>query len=313
MLRNAHPADYLLLLAGERQLTPRQLARVDSHLSQCESCRSRRARLETALSEMPCGIDMSPVGSPVEFATARRRLQNALRAEANTPSPLWQRSGNRLRSAIAIPLAIAAGLLLAAVLTRTITVDLPTRTLDHRGIALPFSALTPGAVSTLTADALCAGARPSRVVSRDVREQVLSDYGMRMAAADTYELDALVTPELGGTVAPANLWPQRYNAAWNAHVKDALENLLAGRVCRGETPLAVAQRALADDWIAAYKMYFRTDEPITAHLASVEWDDDLIMEGLSPRAYTRAMARATLFATLVTRVEDESPAVASMN
>jgi hypothetical protein len=32
-------------------------------------------------------------------------------------------------------------------------------------------------------------------------------------------------------------------------------------VCAGEMDLATAQRELSQDWIAAYKKYFHTDEP----------------------------------------------------
>ena len=81
-----------------------------------------------------------------------------------------------------------------------------------------------------------------------------------------YELDALITPELGGSTDAANLWPQRYHSpVWNARVKDELERLLPEMVCDGRVTLAEAQRAIASDWIAAYKHYFKTDAPLQAH------------------------------------------------
>lgn len=296
ILRHAHPADHLLLLADERELTPQQLARVDDHVAQCDVCRQRRARLQTAVSELQGTDDASPAFTGADMTPLRRRLQNALREQAGETSTFWSQRLGQAMHIYTLPTALAAGVFVAAFLVRTISPAETTRTNDRGGIALPLSSLTPGSVSELTADALCAGERPSRVVSRDLRDQVVSAYGMRHVAPESYELDALVTPELGGTVARANLWPQPYNATWNAHVKDALENLLAGRVCRGETPLPVAQRALADDWIAAYRRYFQTDLPIAEHAASLELDDELIIEGPRPGVRTWPRRQALVLA-----------------
>jgi hypothetical protein len=140
---------------------------------------------------------------------------------------------------------------------------------------LPIATLTPGAVSSLTANELCAGARPSRLVTADARERVLRDYRMENVAARTYELDALITPELGGTTAPENLWPQRYESpVWNARVKDELEKLLPTLVCSNQVELSLAQGEIARDWVVAYKRYFNTDVPLLAHLGAPIADDD---------------------------------------
>ena len=85
---------------------------------------------------------------------------------------------------------------------------------------------------------------------------------MSQARADLFEVDYLVTPELGGAEDIRNLWPQPYEATlWNAHVKDALEDRLHEMVCSGEIDLATAQHDIATDWISAYKKYFHTDRP----------------------------------------------------
>ena len=98
-----------------------------------------------------------------------------------------------------------------------------------------------------------------------VRQEVLRNYGMEHVPEHEYELDYLVTPALGGTADPRNLWPERYaSPLWNARVKDELEGLLPQLVCEGKVELATAQRDIARDWIAAYKKYFRTDRPIKA-------------------------------------------------
>jgi hypothetical protein len=73
----------------------------------------------------------------------------------------------------------------------------------------------------------------------------------------------MITPALGGADDLRNLWPQSYSSAvWNARIKDALEDRLRDLACHGDLDLAVAQREIASDWIAAYKKYFHTDRPL---------------------------------------------------
>jgi hypothetical protein len=131
-------------------------------------------------------------------------------------------------------------------------------------VALPVPVLTPGAVDPVTAEELCSGApRPAPQVPIAVRQQVLRAYRAETVPADAYELDYLITPELGGAGDPRNLWPQLYaSAVWNAYVKDELEDLLPRLVCSGAVALADAQRDIARNWIAAYKKYFQTDRPL---------------------------------------------------
>jgi hypothetical protein len=108
-----------------------------------------------------------------------------------------------------------------------------------------------------------------------MRAQVLSAYRMERVPADQYELDYLITPELGGATDARNLWPQGYTSSlWNARVKDELESLLPRLVCRGAVDLETAQREMAVDWIAAYKKYFNTSEPLQVHRGPARGDDD---------------------------------------
>lgn len=130
--------------------------------------------------------------------------------------------------------------------------------------ALPIRALTPGATARVSADDLCAGRGPSKEeIAPSVRLAVLHDYRMDGLPETDYELDYLITPELGGSSDRRNLWPERYSSrVWNARVKDELEQLLPSLVCRGAVDLTTAQRDIAADWIAAYKKYFHTDRPV---------------------------------------------------
>ena len=66
----------------------------------------------------------------------------------------------------------------------------------------------------------------------------------------------LISLELGGSNSIKNLWPESYRTRpWNARVKDRLENKLHELVCSGQLDLQTAQRAIASNWIEAYKKY----------------------------------------------------------
>lgn len=293
MRRPVHPADHLLLLAPDHGLTHGQSAGIDAHVAACAACRARRARLQRVLGVVSPQPDAQDAASVTSHAAARQRLQSALRREASTASG-WRTYEGRIRTVAGAPLALAAIVLLMA-----LALQVPGLTpvgavpLEAERQARPVPVFTPGAASSLGASALCAGARPSRLVAAEARDQVLVEYGMQAAPADTYELDALITPELGGTTARANLWPQRYDTVWNARVKDQLESLLADRVCSGRMQLGDAQEALARDWVASYKQAFETDAPLPSHLASTEVDEELtVVESAHPTRRTRVLATA---------------------
>ncbi len=91
----------------------------------------------------------------------------------------------------------------------------------------------------------------------------MQKYGLTSVAGNAYEIDYLVAPQLGGDANVRNLWPEpSLNTVWNARVKDALETRLRELVCAGQLDLSTAQREISRDWIAAYKKYFHTNQPI---------------------------------------------------
>lgn len=154
---------------------------------------------------------------------------------------------------------MAACLVVVAVFER----GTPRRSADP---VVPKSALTPGETRLVSIDEVCreergAAADESAAVPPDVRQAVFQEYGIRGTRADAYEVDHLITPELGGANSIRNLWPQPYSTVWNAHVKDELENRLHGMVCAGQVDLTTAQREISQDWIGAYKKYFHRDRP----------------------------------------------------
>lgn len=74
-----------------------------------------------------------------------------------------------------------------------------------------------------------------------------------------YEEDHLISLELGGhPTSPENLWPEPWFGPWNAKVKDRLENKLHRLVCDGTLSLRDAQKAVATDWVASYRFFFRS-------------------------------------------------------
>jgi hypothetical protein len=103
-----------------------------------------------------------------------------------------------------------------------------------------------------------------RAVPSSLRQQVFREYGIVNPRPEDYEIDYLITPGLGGADDIHNLWPEpTSSSAWNARVKDALEERLHQLVCDGELDLPTAQRAIAADWITAYKKYLGTDRYVS--------------------------------------------------
>ena len=131
---------------------------------------------------------------------------------------------------------------------------------------LPDPKMTPGATLSVTRDDICVPGYTKKVrnVPADVKRQVYAEYGITQHKPGDFEVDHLISLELGGSNSIKNLWPQSYlTQPWNAHVKDALENELHDEVCRGQIDLTTAQHDIATDWIAAYKKYFHTRQPLS--------------------------------------------------
>jgi anti-sigma factor RsiW len=273
-----HPTDTTLIMAIDRELsTPRREA-LHAHLMACDECAARLSALEAAAAESArlCGDDTSDDGR--ESSGLRARVQQRifeLRNERDR-SLLF-----RVRR-IAGPVSLLAQIGIAvALLVLIVKVPWPGKvgvpTAAPGAESLPIAQLTPGATANVRVTDLCSGSAPSpRNVSLAVRQQVLHQYRMEYVPASEYELDYLITPELGGVGDARNLWPERYGPGpWNAHVKDDLERLLSRLVCNGSMDLAAAQREIAANWIEAYKKHFETDHPIPRQ-AGIEDEDDEI-------------------------------------
>ena len=129
---------------------------------------------------------------------------------------------------------------------------------DEDAPYLPNRNLTPGSVfQGATREEICVPGYSKRVrhVPAKVKTEVYRAYGIRHHQPGSYEMDHLISLELGGDNQPTNLWPEPYQGPWNAHIKDTLENELHQRVCSGVMPLQQAQREIAKDWVAADLKY----------------------------------------------------------
>jgi hypothetical protein len=129
---------------------------------------------------------------------------------------------------------------------------------------VPDPAKTPGAVLDVTAADICVSGYTKRVrnVPIAVKRQVYANYGIRTHEPGEYEVDHLISLELGGSNSVKNLWPESFRTApWNAYVKDALENELHRRVCAGTIDLRKAQQVIAHDWVIGYRKYVSPNPP----------------------------------------------------
>lgn len=129
---------------------------------------------------------------------------------------------------------------------------------------LPDRTKTPGDVMEgVTKADVCTCRYTARVrsVPASVRRQVFSNYGITPRPGG-YEVDHLISLELGGSNDIKNLWPETYHGPNNARVKDKVENKLHRLICTNVITLEEAQRAIARDWINAYNRYMDTPAPV---------------------------------------------------
>jgi hypothetical protein len=138
----------------------------------------------------------------------------------------------------------------------------------HDKVLLNDITATPGVVRTTNRKEICEGGstKQFRNTTEKMKNEVYAAYGVdkekaladgaRPSKADAarplYEIDHLISLELGGADDEENLWPQPYYQHPGAHEKDTVENWLHKQVCSGKMEPAEAQRAIATDWYAVY-------------------------------------------------------------
>jgi len=130
----------------------------------------------------------------------------------------------------------------------------------HGPAVLPDAKYSPGQVAIRNRAKLCphADTAARRDVPESEKKAVCLEYGISAAncTGKNYEIDHIVSLELGGSNDISNLFPQPFSPVPGAHEKDTLENWLHGQVCSGRISVAAAQRGIAADW---YKLYLQME------------------------------------------------------
>lgn len=121
--------------------------------------------------------------------------------------------------------------------------------------ALPDSDCSPGAIfPDVTKDDICVPGYSSKVrnVPESEKNQVYAEYGIASHTTGEYEVDHLISLELGGSNDIANLWPEPAEPRPGFHEKDKVENYLHDQVCSGAMALQDAQAIIATNWLEIY-------------------------------------------------------------
>lgn len=265
---DTHISDEDLLKALDGEQSARRSAEIRTHLTQCWECRARSSEIERAIQEFVIAYsrDLNP---DVPKATGPRALLKARLTDCAAAE-----DGSRMRRLHAlffdrriIQSAFAFGFIGLAFLAA--------RGGLHRADAdrvryIPNARWTPGLTRAVTREQLCSGNMEGhgQSIPPALAQRVFQEYGIDSPPPRAYEVDYLITPDLGGADDIRNMWPEPYSGTeWNAHIKDALEDRLHQMVCDRSLELSAAQEALAGDWVRAYQKYFHVDHPLPEHLA----------------------------------------------
>ena len=291
---NTHITDEDLLLMLDGEVSTRRARRMRRHLSGCWNCRARVAEIEGTIGDFMHAYQASepevpPIAGPRALLKARmaeigqERSQWPLAVQTRRLAYIW---------ALVIVVALGGGALYRQFREKIKYESAPAGSAlsGLRGL-LPDPNLTPGATRPIAMSDICSAQHDQvvRNVSNPVRQRVFQEYGMRDSSANSYEVDYLITPGLGGSDDIRNLWPEPHDAAeWNSYVKDQLEDRLHQLVCSRQITLEEAQREIAMNWISAYKKYFQTDKPLPSYsiAATLDVPDGLLASALPPSLFT---------------------------
>jgi hypothetical protein len=116
-------------------------------------------------------------------------------------------------------------------------------------------ACTPGAIfPKVTKNDICVSgySRSVRNVPDSEKNQVYAEYGITHHTTGQYEVDHLISLELGGSNDISNLWPEAASPTPGFHEKDKVENYMHDQVCSGAVSLQQAQIEISTNWLAIY-------------------------------------------------------------
>lgn len=120
----------------------------------------------------------------------------------------------------------------------------------------PDTACTPGAIfPNITKEDVCTSgyAKKVRNVLVAVKHEVYKEYGITHHSPGEYEVDHLISLELGGSNDIANLFPEAAEPRPGFHEKDKIENYLHKQVCDGQISLKEAQYEISNNWLEVYQ------------------------------------------------------------
>ncbi len=122
--------------------------------------------------------------------------------------------------------------------------------------ALQDADCTPGAIFAVTEKQICKPgySKSVRNVPKKTKNQVFAEYGIARHVTGEYEVDHLISLELGGSNDIANLWPEAAMPKPGFHEKDKVENYLHRQVCKGLMTLKKAQEIISTDWLQVYQL-----------------------------------------------------------
>jgi hypothetical protein len=123
--------------------------------------------------------------------------------------------------------------------------------------SLPDPLCTPGSWITHDRATVCAAGYRPRAVGPRSKRIVLRDYGISDSDRPRYRLVALVPQRLGGSRRVTNLWPLARGSHPGPAEKRQLDLTLRSVTCSGRLGVAAAQRAIARDWVSAYRRLVR--------------------------------------------------------
>ena len=143
-----------------------------------------------------------------------------------------------------------------------------TKTSNCISSALPDSACSPGAVLTTDVKTICVVGytKTVRDVSTATKKKVFQEYNIPWSTHSNYEVDHIISLEIGGSNDISNLFPESYLITNGARVKDKLENYLHKQVCNGSMSIDEAQREISTNWLQYYDLYYNiktTTPPVT--------------------------------------------------
>lgn len=120
----------------------------------------------------------------------------------------------------------------------------------------PDPECSPGAIfPDATKEHICVPgyAASVRNVPQSEKDLVYAEYDITHHTRGEYEVDHIISLELGGSNDIANLFPEAAQPTPGFHEKDMVENYLHDLVCSNKISLTQAQEVIRTNWVQVYQ------------------------------------------------------------